>query len=270
MSRQCGGVERAPNPSQLPRHAFGAWPKIRSRLRASDRRVIFLDFDGTLAEVQPRPGDVKMLLRVKHVLRRLVRRPNLSVVVVSGRRLRNVRRLVGVAGVHYFGLHGGEADGRPITVSGLTKSALQRARREVRKELGDLPGIWVENKGLSFSIHHRAASVRIVRAAHDVLCRLVEPLAAVLHILNGRRVWEVLPREIPGKFAAVQRVLGDLPAEITVVYIGDDDTDESAFGVLRTQITVRVGPRGKTLAHYYLRAPAEVAQFLARLEKELC
>jgi trehalose-phosphatase len=268
---RCGGAsEDASEASPRPRYLFQAWPEIRSRLRGASRWAIFLDFDGTLVDVRPRPGDVRTPAEVKRVLHRLVRHANLFVAVVSGRRLHDVRRLVGVKGVHYFGLHGGEADGQSVAVSSNARVALNRAKRKARKELGVLPGIQVENKNLSFSVHYRAADARTVRVASQLLCRFLAPAGAALHVLSGRRVWEVLPREIPGKFAAVRRVLAGMPTGIPVVCIGDDDTDEPAFAMLRRQITVRVGPRHRTQARYYLPAPADVLSFLERLEKTLC
>jgi trehalose 6-phosphate phosphatase len=253
-----------------PRHVFRAWPEIRSRLRSVNRCAIFLDFDGTLVDIRPCPGDVKTPLRVKRVLRRLVRHTIVFVAVVSGRRLRDVQRLVGVKDVHYFGLHGGEGGGRSVALSGKTRLALNRAARKASEELGALPGIRVENKRLSFSVHYREADAQTVRVASQLLGQFVAPAVEALHILHGRQVWEVLPREIPGKFAAVRRMLADMPPDIPVVYIGDDDTDEPAFALLRSETTVRVGSRRRTRARYYLRTPSEVLLFLERLEKELC
>jgi trehalose-6-phosphatase len=48
--------------------------------------------------------------------------------------------------------------------------------------------------------------------------------------------------------------------------VGDDVTDETAFAALNDQITVKVGRTRGTLAHFYVRNPAEVCRFLSRLE----
>jgi trehalose 6-phosphate phosphatase len=53
------------------------------------------------------------------------------------------------------------------------------------------------------------------------------------------------------------------------IYVGDDLTDEPAFRVLRKGITVLVGPRRPTNAHFSLRNPAQVGVFLERLERLL-
>jgi trehalose 6-phosphate phosphatase len=82
-------------------------------------------------------------------------------------------------------------------------------------------------------------------------------------------VWEILPREIPGKFTAVDDVLGAHRPATAVVYIGNDGTDEVAFAALPDDITVRVGRQPQTHARYFVRTPAEVLRLLARMEKEL-
>jgi trehalose 6-phosphate phosphatase len=82
-------------------------------------------------------------------------------------------------------------------------------------------------------------------------------------------VWEILPREIPGKFTAVDDVLGAHRLATAVVYIGNDGTDEVAFAALPDDITIRVGREPQTHARYFVRTPAEVLRLLARMEKEL-
>jgi trehalose 6-phosphate phosphatase len=98
---------------------------------------------------------------------------------------------------------------------------------------------------------------------------LLEPWKSSLHLLNGSRVWEILPDEIPGKFTVVDEVLGEIRSESAIVYIGNDGTDEVAFEALPNAITVRVGREPETHARYFVRTPAEVLRLLARMEREL-
>jgi trehalose-phosphatase len=230
-----------------------------------------LDFDGTLVKLRNRPGDVTMPLGVRQVLERLVRNPNVLVAIVSGRKLEILRDLVGVEGIRYFGLHGGERDGAPAALSQESELALECAKHTARVQLGALPGIWIEDKGLTFSVHHRDAKAATSETARTALANFLSPWKSSLHVLQGSKVWEILPREIPGKHAAVQDVLTGLPASTVVVYAGDDGTDEPAFEALGNQITIRVGCTRdtETRARYYLPAPADMLRFLTRLEREL-
>lgn len=251
------------------RSAFRNWPRIRERLRAAKHSAFFLDFDGTLVKLQGRPGDVRMPREARMLLKRLASHANVRVVIVSGRPLRDVRELISVKGLRYFGVHGGEREDNPVALSLGSRRALEAVKLSARRELEVIPGVWLEDKGLSLAIHYRDADPAAAKSAGTALASLVRPSRDVLHILNGSRVWEVLPREIPGKYTAVNDVVGKLPAGTVVVYIGNDGTDEIAFAELPDQITVRVGRAPSSRARYSVRTPAEVLRLLARMEKEL-
>jgi len=254
-----------------PRSALQAWPEIRERLRANRRWAVFLDFDGTLVKLQSRPDDVSVPLGVKRVLQRLARNANVLVAIVSGRRLQNLRGLVGVESVRYFGLHGGEQEGETASVSPESALALEDAKQAAHRDLGAMPGIWIEDKGLAFSVHHRDANASESKSAGAALAGLLAPWEKSLHVLHGSRVWEVLPKEIPGKGAAVEQILSGFPADTAVMYAGDDGTDEPAFAVLESQVTIRVGAtrNTRTRARYCLPGPPYVMRFLERMEREL-
>jgi trehalose 6-phosphate phosphatase len=265
---KAGAVLTIGNSDGTPRSAFRAWPEIRARLRTSKHGAVLLDFDGTLVNLRRRPSDVRMPAQAKRILQRLVRHPNSFIAIVSGRPVRTLRSLFDVKGLHYFGLHGAERDGKSATVSEQARRALDAAKRAALQQLISIRGIWIEDKGLSFSVHYRDADTATSKDGKAKLLKLLAPWGGALHVLNGSRVWEVLPREIPGKASVIGKVLGELPAATTVVYIGDDSTDEAALAVLPDQITVRVG-RDVTCARYFVRGPSDVLRFLTRLEKEL-
>jgi trehalose 6-phosphate phosphatase len=254
---------------QLPKGAFDAWPEISARLRNAGRFAFFLDFDGTLVNIRSHPGEVRSSPRVERVLKHLIGHPNCFVAIVSGRRVRDLRRLIRVDGLHYFGLHGAERDGKLVALRKATKLALGRAKRAARRQLGSLSGVWIEDKGFSFCVHYRSAPAAAIRTARAGLEKVLRPWADLFYVLNGKRIWEVLPRELPGKASAVQDALAELPLATPAVYLGDDDTDETAFAVLTNQITIRVGKTPDTHARYWLHAPADVLRFLTRAEREL-
>jgi trehalose 6-phosphate phosphatase len=252
-----------------PRSAFRSWSEIRAQLRAANHGAILLDFDGTLVNLRRRPSEVRMPAQAKQILERLVRHPNLFVAIVSGRRVETLRSLVDVDGLHYFGLHGAESDVRSAMLSEGARLALDSAKRAAQLELAVLAGIWIEDKGFSFSVHYRDADASASKRGYAALAKLLAPWRDALHVLEGSRVWEVLPNEIPGKASVIEEVLGKLPAATAVLYVGDDSTDEAAFAALPNQITVRVGRESVTCARYIVRGPADVLRFLTRLEKEL-
>jgi trehalose 6-phosphate phosphatase len=256
-------------PDGVAHSAFRAWPEIRARLLAANHWAFFLDFDGTLVNLRRRPSDVQLPAQAKRMLQHLVRHTNVYVAIVSGRSVQVLRSLVAVEGLHYFGLHGAERDSQSAKLSPKARIALEGAVREAQSQLAVIPGVWVENKGLTFSVHHRDADAAAEDAAGAALGDLIAPWGDALHILNGSRVWEVLPKEIPGKSSVVKEVLASLSGRVAAVYIGDDGTDEMAFSLLSNQITVRVGCGSGTRARYFVRTPKDALRFLARVEKEL-
>ncbi len=263
------GKRGAINSTRFPHNVFRSWGEISAVVRGADQLILFLDFDGTLVNLRKRPEEVRVPMRVRRILRRLARHPRVMVVLVSGRRVWSLRRLLKEERVHYFGLHGAEAEGTPPSLSHRATLALGRARLSARLLLRSLPGIWIEDKGLSFAVHFRAAKPASVRVAQEALNGLLAPLRNALHVIEGDNVWEVLPIEFQGKGAAVETFMRRLPAKSVGIYIGDDATDEPAFGVLPEGITVRVGRTRGSKARFYVRNPAGVLSFLTRLEREL-
>lgn len=257
---------RSPNGAK---YAFRNIPRILARLRKSKKSAFLLDCDGTLVPLKRHPADVRVPPQVKEVLGRLVGNPRLFVAIVSGRRVRDLKALLDVKGLRYFGLHGAEWDRGSARVKPVTLAAIRAAKRAARRNLHALPGIWVEDKDLTFSVHYRQAKPAARMAASLVLAKLLEHWGDAFHVLHGNRVWEVLPKEVAGKSSAVLGILKNLPRGTPAIYIGDDGTDELAFKALPRHITVRVGHHRNTHARYYVRTPADVARLLARLETEL-
>jgi trehalose 6-phosphate phosphatase len=249
------------------RNAWDAWREISARLQGAGRYAFFLDFDGTLVELKRRPEDVRPSSRVNRVLSRLGAHPNVFVAIVSGRRVRDLRKLVGAPGLHYFGVHGGERDGKPLALGRASRLALSRAKRAAKARLAGLAGIWIEDKQLSFCVHFRNAGLDAERAARTALASIVTPWRGLLHVVHGQRVWEVLPREIEGKVSVVEDLLEELPAGTVAFYVGDDGTDEPALAALNNQIAIKVGSASGTQARYWLPAPAEVLRFLEHIER---
>jgi len=255
--------------SRRPRHALGAWPEIEKRLNSGGWRALFLDFDGTLARIRARPEQVRCSGRVRSVLSRLAHRPDLWIGVVSGRRSHTLARLIRVNGIEYLGAYGAETPGSRLKISSAARGGLTRVRRGLARRLGRDSGVWMENKGVSFAVHYRGARQHAGTSAEDALRREVAPERARLRLIAGRKSWEVVPREIPGKGAAVRAVMQRLPARSMGIYIGDSAPDEKGFGALPGGITIRVGRSGRSLARYFLRTPGEVLQWLVRFEEAL-
>jgi trehalose 6-phosphate phosphatase len=229
------------------------------RLAGSGPLLVGLDFDGVLAEIVARPEDAAPVDGVSDVLAELVRLPAVRVAAVSGRRRDDLaERLCPPAGVLLVGEHGADTDG-----SVMPKPPGYGEVREVLVRVASRhPGAWVEEKRVGMTLHARAldadAAEVVAREAEEALTPLVPG-----RFERGRRVVDVrLTGVTKGEAIASLR----RPDE-TVLFIGDDTTDETVFETLGSDdVGVKVGP-GVTAASHRLADPAAVVGFLRDLAR---
>lgn len=147
--------------------------------------------------------------------------------------------------------------------------AIRRAKRTFQMGLAGVPGLWIEDKGPVFVIHYRQAEAGDVAKGRRIVRGLLPKLGTSFRMVAGKKIWEILPREVRGKGEAALSIVSRLPAGALAIYLGDDATDEDAFRALPRAVTVRVGRAARTAARFKVSNPAEVRQFLERIEKEL-
>jgi trehalose-phosphatase len=239
--------------------------------------LLFLDYDGTLMEIAPRPEMARPAQELVHVLSRLASLPGLALVVVSGRPLKNLRELLPIGGLNYLGSHGAEGlmGGEPwtIKVDAGSREEQEKLQRQLACKLADLSGWWLETKPLGFALHYRQAEPEEEVRIFKVLGPWLDQVSRAGHyqILQGKKVVEILPQGV-SKGAAIQEILRFSGfSDLFPVYLGDDVTDESAFQVLQGRgLTVKVGvDQAATAASYSLSHPAAVRQFLTLLATHL-
>lgn len=240
--------------------------------RDGRRPAIFLDYDGTLTPIVPRPEDAVLAPAVRDTVRRLA--ACCPVAIISGRDLDVVRSLVGVEGLVYAGSHGFDIAGPQGSAAGGSEHdrflpVLAEAERTLRARLADVGGTQIERKKYSIAVHYRnvadADRAAVEDAVRDALRRHPE-----LRDLPGKKVHDLQPHIEWDKGRAllhVLRALGLDRPDVLPVYIGDDITDEDAFAALRTRglgIIVRDELR-PTLATAALDSPRDVHRLLASL-----
>ena len=248
------------------RHLLADWPDIALRLHDAPMIALFLDFDGTLAELRPRPEEVVLEAATRRCLQVLARSKRFRVWIISGRRRADLRDRVAVPGLGYLGLHGWEKSARSLLADD-TRRLLARAGTRVASRLGVIPGIRVEDKEHAIAIHYREAARPDACLACEIVHASLRQWRSRLRIQHGKAVWEIIPREMGDKGTAVRHELACLPSGALPLYIGDDEVDEPAFRAAGEGITVQVGRKARTYARYLLTNVTQVRQFLLKLSR---
>jgi trehalose 6-phosphate phosphatase len=227
---------------------------------AWSRALLAFDFDGTLAPIVNDPAAAHMRARTRELL---VRAAELyPTVVISGRtRADTQERVTGVPLREVIGNHGAErgADGHADAATRAALRTVQRWRQLLERRLGELSGVFIEDKGLSLSIHYRQS-----RGKKQARAAILAAAAAIereepLRLMGGKQVVNLLPEGAPHKGVALERARARLGCD-TALYVGDDQTDEDVFALDQPGrlLSVRVGARALSHAHYYLRSQREI------------
>lgn len=225
--------------------------------------ALFLDLDGTLAPIAALPQDVAPDPRRTAILENLMGRLEGRLAVVSGRTLADIDRILegrvpAVAAVHGLVLRG--ADGAVTQTE--PHPALPQAVAALRLFAADHPGMLVEDKLLSATLHYRGDPEHGQAARAEA-----ERVAALtgLAVQPGDMVME-LRTPGPTKGDSVEAFLAHAPFNgATPIFLGDDLTDEDGFAAARRLggFGVLVGPARPTAAQLRLD---DVAAALAWLK----
>jgi trehalose-phosphatase len=250
-------------------HLFEDWESIQARIQQAQNLFLLLDYDGTLTPIVSLPEQALCPPEVKKHLEELRDLPGVYVAIISGRSLEDVRRKVGVADIIYVGNHGLEIEypdgGRKEMLSSNRTGELERITQNLHNSLKKIPGVLFEEKGPILSVHYRNVPRKFSKQIRDVIEGELHLWKGRWKMASGKMVWEIQPNVDFHKGKAVREILKTFPSVgFLPIYLGDDQTDEDAFRVLKGHgISVFIGPAEfPSEADYFLRSPDEVCEFL--------
>lgn len=223
--------------------------------------ALFLDFDGTLADLAPQPDAVRIAGDLVPLLRQLSSHLGGGLAVVSGRRLNDLDEFLSPLQLPTAAEHGAQrrlADGR---LAGVEPPDLEPTIRAASALADRHAGLRLEIKTAAVALHYRHAPEL------EALCRHVMSEAAIrtrgVELLHGKFVFEVKPAGV-SKGTAIAAFMRDAPfAGRVPVFAGDDVTDEAGFSVVQSLggFGVKVG-EGLTLANHRCASPTALRQWL--------
>ncbi len=255
------------------KYLWVGWEQLKEKLPAKKKKLVFLDFDGTLVLIAESPDAVRLDGRTKNILKVLSADNSTQLVIISGRPLKQLRRFLRLKNTILVGNHGLEIHGRGIQLPPNAKKARKLRHligvlsRKFKMAFACYPGVWVEDKYYTLSLHFR----KLPRGQGTLFEELVSffrkkykqyPITWV----RGKKVIEIRPSVYWGKGDTVKHLIRKFPGAFPVA-IGDDRMDEDMFKVIndRRGLSIRVGYSRVSRADYYLASPYDVKVFLQKL-----
>ncbi len=224
-------------------------------LLARERTLCAFDFDGTLASIVADPERAAMRNHTRTLMRKLA--SLYPCIVVSGRAREDVLKKLSQAPVlRVIGNHGAETLETPAG-----RSPVEKWKTALEAGLNAIPGLWIEDKGLSLAVHYRLCANKAQVRSRILACARALPHA---HTFGGKLVINLVATGAPNKGDALAEERDRLRCN-WVLYVGDDDNDEDAFALDGNIVAVRVGRKLRSHAGYYLRSQVEIDKLLEAL-----
>jgi trehalose 6-phosphate synthase/phosphatase len=257
--------ERAPeSPPFLPVR------KLVDAYRTAAKRLLLLDYDGTLVPLAARPHEAAADDKLRRLLAELTSVPANCVIVISGRRAADLERWLGQ--VPQLGL-APEHGARWRLPGGYTwqgRSADTEWKNTVRPILQHFvdrtPGSFIEEKEFALVWHFRTIEAEFGDWLATELVAMLEGMLAEteLRAYRGSKIVEVKPMWA-NKGAFANELLPGYVDDAFILAIGDDRTDEDLFARLPENAwSVHVGG-GPSRAAYCLADTHQVRQLLQQL-----
>jgi trehalose 6-phosphate synthase/phosphatase len=255
--------------SMQSRHVSESIGKSITRIYAeASRRILFLDYDGTLVEFATDINKAVPDEKLYSLLKSLISDEANEVVLISGRDHNKMEEWFGKLNVHMIAEHGvwqKESGKKWESLRGLSDQWKEDIMPILNTYTGRTPGAFIEEKSFSLVWHYR----KVPKDLGDLRAsELVNNLGYLtrdrgLQLLPGSKVIEVKNMEI-NKGKAALSLLYKQEYDF-IMAIGDDHTDEDIFKAMPDRAyTFKVGS-SMSAAKFYLRKVEEVRQFLNRL-----
>ena len=220
--------------------------------------LLAFDYDGTLVPIESTPDKVAM----RGCTRRLLTTAAAlyPCVVISGRRLDDIAgRLAGIPLWHVFGNHGLESWAASARPTSQTRTWV----RKLTHDLANYPGVVIEDKGLSVTVHYRTAHNR--PQAIEAIEAAIRGLPGA-RIVGGKESVNLLPFGGADKGVALRDALRLFACQ-SAIYVGDDATDEDAFSAAGPHqlLGIHVGTAQSSAARYHIDSQTEIDKLLEAL-----
>ncbi len=262
------------------KHLFSFYEAIADKIKSAKQILLLLDYDGTLTPIVKRPESAFLSPQIRDCLQELTSNPSLTLGIISGRALNDLRSKVGIDNALYAGNHGLEIEGHNISfVSPEAVRAiplLHSLGQDISLALADIEGAWIEDKKLTLSLHYRLVDEAQCNRLNEIFNEITREHLAYdrIRITSNKKTFDIRPVVNWDKGKAIEFINKTLfPKDQPFLLVtGDDKTDYDAFRVVNTAqgISVFVGDANiKSPARYFLQSPDEVHEMLLMIQATL-
>jgi trehalose 6-phosphate synthase/phosphatase len=231
------------------------------------RRILFLDYDGTLQPYASTPAEAVPSQKLMSTLENLFSLDNTELVLISGRDWQTLDKWFGTLPVSIVAEHGlflKEKNRSWHMLRPVRKNWKKGVQAIMNNFAEKLPGCLVEEKDYSLAFHYRRSDAGLANVRVRELVNYLTSYTANmdLKLMRGNKVVEVRPAGIDKGIAAMHWLSGVMANESFILAIGDDATDEDLFRVMpQRAFSIKVGV-GSSGALYNLNNTDEVLHLL--------
>ena len=237
------------------------------RVAQTERLLVAMDFDGTMAPLVARAEDARPLPAAATAFAALAALEGTTAALVSGRALASLRAVAAPPGrALLVGSHGAEVwlgpGSPPLALTPEQELALRRAQASVAAAVNATSGTAAEHKPAGVVLHYRQASPQAAAAAVELVRNELAGEPGIF-VSEGKMVLEIsVVNANKGESLAMLR---DATGATALVFMGDDVTDEDGFAALQPgDVGIKVGP-GDTSAVFRIASPEDVPAVLELL-----
>jgi trehalose 6-phosphate synthase/phosphatase len=244
--------------------------KLASDFQESDKALLLLDYDGTLAPFSSKPVEATPGAKLLRLLEKFTKNPGNEVVLISGRDKDTLEKWFGGLNVGLVAEHGAwikEKGGGWETIETLTSEWKEEVYPILESWVDRTPGSFIEEKEFSLVWHYRKADPRLGELrARELINNLSNTIANLnLQVLEGSKVVEVKNTDINKGRAALRWISRE--EWDFILALGDDWTDEDTFKVLpSTAWSIKVG-FGASAARFSLSSPSKATSLLRKMAR---
>jgi trehalose 6-phosphate synthase/phosphatase len=245
---------------------------LLAQYKKAKRRLLLLDYDGTLVGFTARPEAAVPDDELLQLLDTLAHDSKNTIVIISGRDHDSLEVWLGDLNVNLVAEHGARIrlagdDGWEMEPGAQDMSWKDHIKPVMEVYRDRTPGASLEDKGTSLVWHYRRAEPDLGSLRSKELVDTLEGYVAntSLQVQQGNRVIEVKQSGV-GKGRAAQRFMGHEPGFDFMLAMGDDVTDEDMFAALDDACwSIKVGNSNQTNARYLISGPDRARELLKRL-----